>query len=308
MVTSTTHDHIRRELRYVLDLNDRERLEFMEQPTLLKYPAADEIVNELERLLKRPKRPRMGNLLIVGESNNGKTTIVQKFHENHGTAFVNPNGKAVKPIIVVEAPPTADEKSLHFSILDRFHAPFRPTAPTSQLRLQAVHLLRECDTRMLIIDELHSLMAGAPRKQLEVMNTIKFLCNELQIPIVGVGTQVAVNVLRTDAQHTSRFRVIPLARWKLDPNFRNLLVGFDKTLPLRRKSNLADKETMRRLYTVCNGNLGNLREGLVACARTAIEKGTEQITPELITKMEGRFKVTAGTSEPEPKIVNGPSR
>ena len=41
---------------------------------------------------------------------------------------------------------------------------------------------------MLIIDEFHSLLVGTPRLQRQVMNAIKMLCNELQIPIVGVGT------------------------------------------------------------------------------------------------------------------------
>ena len=278
----TTGEHINPELRYVLGLSDRERLAFMDRPTLLRYPAGEEILKQLERLLEMPKRPRMANLLVVGESNNGKTTLIKKFHEVHGRPSVDVDNEPIKPLIIVEAPPTADEKSLHLSILERFHAPHRTTAPVTQLRYQALHLLRQCRTRMLIIDEFHSLLTGTARKQSEVMNTIKFLCNELQVPIVGVGTHVAVNVLQTDPQHASRFEVAVLPRWKLDRDFQKLLVGFQETLPLKRESKLADRKATRQLHVASKGNLGNLREGLVACARKAIEKGTEQITTDLM--------------------------
>ena len=69
---------------------------------------------------------------------------------------------------------------------------------------------------MLIIDEFHSLLVGTPRLQRQVMNATKMLCNELQIPIVGVGTKDAIRVLHTYPQHASRFDVAELPTWKLD--------------------------------------------------------------------------------------------
>ena len=69
---------------------------------------------------------------------------------------------------------------------------------------------------MLIIDEFHSLLVGTPRLQRQVMNAIKMLCNELQIPIVDVGTKDAIRVLHTYPQHASRFDVAELPTWKLD--------------------------------------------------------------------------------------------
>ena len=200
-----TYEHIAPKYRHVLGLSDRDRLAFLDQEILLNYPAATELHKRLKRLFDMPKRTRMGNLLIVGESNNGKSTVVQQFQERHGQPYVNEDDQAVKPVIIAQAPPTADEKSLHLSILKHFHAPHRMTAPVTELRYQVIHLFRLCHTRMLIIDEVHSLLAGTVRKQSEVMNTIKLLCNELQIPIICVGTREAVNVLHTDPQHASRF-------------------------------------------------------------------------------------------------------
>ena len=42
---------------------------------------------------------------------------------------------------------------------------------------------------MLIIDELHNMLAGGPAVRREFLNLIRFLGNVLRIPIVGVGTE-----------------------------------------------------------------------------------------------------------------------
>jgi hypothetical protein len=42
---------------------------------------------------------------------------------------------------------------------------------------------------MLVIDEIHSILAGTFREQRIVLNAIRFLANDLRIPLVCVGTQ-----------------------------------------------------------------------------------------------------------------------
>ena len=44
---------------------------------------------------------------------------------------------------------------------------------------------------MLVIDELHNILAGSPARQREFLALLRFLGNELRIPIVGVGTKEA---------------------------------------------------------------------------------------------------------------------
>ena len=98
---------------------------------------------------------------------------------------------------------------------------------------------------MLIIDEFHSMTAGTARKQLEVMNAVKLLCNEVRIPIVAVGTELAVNMLQTDPQHASRFRVVKLPKWDFNKDFWDLVADLEQTLPLRQPSRLSGMKTAR---------------------------------------------------------------
>jgi len=278
----TNMDHIHPDFRHILGLSDKERLDFMDQPRWIGYKTALQLLETLQGLMHKPIRPRMPNLLIVGEPNNGKTTIVRHFQKLCGQGYVNEDADPVKPVILAEAPPSADEKGLYISILERFYTPYRASDPATKLRYQVIHLLRLCHTRILVIDEFHSLLTGSAVKQREVMNTIKLLCNELAIPIVGVGTREAVRVLHTDPQHASRFDVASLPLWDLDQDFQRLLAAFEKVLPLKKPSKLHQPELAGLLHAISEGNIGNLHRLLVECATEAIQTGKEQIDKSII--------------------------
>jgi hypothetical protein len=280
----TSYDHLHPDLVAVMALSSAERIAVMDQPRWIGYTRAGEILDVLQGLLNKPQRPRMPNLLIVGDSNNGKTTLTRRFCDLCGKSFVDTDGNPVRPIVLAEAPPTADEKALYISILERFWTPYRATDRVDKLRYQVIHLMRTCQVRMLIIDEIHSLLAGTATKQREVMNALKLLCNELCIPIVGVGTREAVRVLHTDPQHASRFDVASLPTWSLDKDFQRLLASFEKVLPLRNPSRLHAPELATKLHSISEGNIGNLHRLLVECAKEAIESGTDQITTEIVER------------------------
>jgi len=276
------YQHIHPDFRHIVDLSHKERIAFMDEPRWIGYPAATKVLELLQNLLHKPKKPRMPNLLIVGEPNNGKTTIVKHFLDLHGQRYMNEQADAVIPVLVVESPPSADEKGLYVSILEKFFAPYRASDSKPKLRYQAIHYFRACHVGLLIIDEFHSLLTGPAVKQREVMNAIKLFCNELSIPIIGVGTREAVRVLHTDPQHASRFDVISLPIWMPNQEFQRLLAGFELILPLKRPSKLYQPQLASLLNTISDGNIGNVHKLLVECATEAIKSGQEHIDKALI--------------------------
>lgn len=289
-------DHIHADFRHIVGLSDQERIAFLDEPRWIGYKTAQYALDTLQSLLQKPKRPRMPNLLLVGESNNGKTTLIERFRDLCGEGYVNEEGDPVKPIILAQSPPSADEKGLYISILERFFTPYRATDPKAKLRYEVIHLFRACHTKMLIIDEFHSLLTGSAIQQREVMNAIKLLCNELAIPIVGVGTKEAVRVLHTDEQHASRFDVINLPKWKLDRDFQQLLAGFEKVIPLKNPSRLHQPELATLFHTISEGNIGNLHRLLIECSQEAIRQGTEQIDKRIISS-KSSLRPTKGIRE-----------
>lgn len=125
-------EHVHESYRHVMALGARERVDFLETQRWIGYPVAARILERLERLLRQPKRTRMQSLLVVGESNNGKATLIKRFLETAGQPSVDENNDPVKPVLLVESPPSADEKGLYLSILDRFHASHRASDPISR--------------------------------------------------------------------------------------------------------------------------------------------------------------------------------
>lgn len=289
--------HVSEKFRNIAMLPDaKERLLFLEEDRWVGYLRANETIEHLYGLMHIPKRSRMPNALIVSEPNNGKTSLINRFKILYGEGYVDENNNAVKPVIAVQAPASPDEKALYINILDHFWAPYRERDSTLKLRNQVIHFLRISHVRLLIIDEMNSLLGGSAMKQRQVMNAIKYLCNEASIPIVGFGTREAVRVLHTDPQHASRFEVITLPLWTLDSNFQKLLVNFEKILPLRKPSFLAEPEMARLLHAKSGGNLGNLHTILRESAKVAIKSGQEMISKELIEQQKWT-RLTQGVRE-----------
>lgn len=296
-MSSLDYEHIDPKFRHILGLSESERIRFLDEPRWIGYKGAKDIMDVLQGLMLKPQKPRMPNLLLVGEPNNGKTTIARRFYRLCGQPYVREeDDQGVKPIILAEAPPSADEKGLYVAILREFFTPHRPTDPVIKLRYQVVHLVREFNARLIMIDEFHSLLTGSARKQREVMNALKYLCNELAVPVVGVGTRDAVRVLHTDPQHASRFEVVGLPLWKPDSEFQQLLVSFERFLPLKKASMLHEPKLAKLLHSISGGNLGDLHSLLIECAVAAITSGKECIDEEIITS-KSWIKPTSGIRE-----------
>ena len=54
-------------------------------------------------------------------------------------------------------------------------------------RHRTLSLARQLEVRLLVIDEIHSLLAGTFREQRIIRNSIRFLANDLRLPLVCSG-------------------------------------------------------------------------------------------------------------------------
>jgi len=269
----------------VADLPSERRIEYVDRPLWIHYPRAVRLLERMREYMKMPKRARMRNLMIIGEPNMGKTSILERFVEmNPRSGYEDETGmrRARVPVIMAQAPAIADGRNLFAAILDRFWTSFRPTDPVPKLHRQVVHLMREHETEMLVIDEIHNLIETTPVRQRQILNALKELGNELKIPIVVAGTDSAATILSTDPQMASRFDVARLRKWERDMEFLALLKAFEKRLPLRKASRLYGNEKSGLLLHISDGNLGNLHRLLCECAKSAIGSGEEEITVETI--------------------------
>ncbi len=274
----SARDHLLPEARQMLSLPDDKRIQALQVDRWIDYPRGAEALSRLRRLLDTPRRERMPCLVLHGPSNIGKTLIVRKFQREHPPDFDGKRGVERRPVIAMQMPPTPDQRRFYRSLLAVIGAPQGPNTTLASLEQVARDILLRMEPRMLIVDEVHHLLAGSHREQRASLNLLKYLANELKISIVAVGTSEAPVAFQSDAQIYSRFAPFEIPRWTESEEFRSLLSAFEAALPLRRSSDLTQRPIVQFLIAVSGGLLGEVSRLLNDAAERAILGGSERIT------------------------------
>ena len=264
--------------------SDNERITFIKSKKYIRYESETKINEKLEDLLLEPGKPRMPCLLILGSSNNGKTSLVTRFFEKHPPT--DGIDAEAFPVIYVVSPAKADYGYLYHKIFEALSIPFRKSDPLSQKESDIKYYFKRAGTKMLIIDEIHNILGGTAGKQREYMNAVKNLNNELEIPIVLVGTKDALNVTNTDTQISSRFRPMALPLWSMDDEFDALIYGLERSLPLKKASKLLeDDRVLEKILVLSEGLIGEIVEIVSSAAVNAIRTGSEKISMKEIKEL-----------------------
>lgn len=289
-----TTTHLAPEARLALDLSDEQRISFMAEDRWIDYPRARKALGELERLLVCPKRTRMPSLLIHGESNIGKSMIIQKFLRNHPQRdFNHDTGMLQLDVLALEMPSAPTERRFYGQLLLALNAPYRPGDRLATVEFSALTLLRRIEPKMIVVDEVHNLLAGSAREQRASLNLLKFLSNYVPCSIVALGTRDALAAVQTDPQIASRFRGFELPRWQENEDLRGFIAGLERQLPLRNASRVSDNRALVNLLMNATGGVtGEITNLLYSAAGAAIRTRSECITPELLraTVDKGRFQ------------------
>jgi ATP-dependent Clp protease ATP-binding subunit ClpA len=277
--------HLDDTAKAALTLSNEQRIHWIRQSRWIPYTRAKQIIDKLEDLLTYPEHHRMPCLLIIGETNNGKSAIINRFQRSH-KASDNPEGDSILlPVLTVQAPPVPEENRFYATILEALQAPYRPSDSAARRQTQVIRILRAAKLRMLIIDELHHIVAGHIGKQRVFLNVLKYLANELRIPLIGVGTVDAVRAVQSDPQLANRFEPVGLPAWELNREFQMLLASFERTFPLKKPSHLANEQLATMALALSEGTIGELGSLLTAAASCAIETGQERITEKLLRSL-----------------------
>lgn len=280
------YPHLNEAAVALINESDAARIKAIQSGTWLGYPRAKEILARLEELLEYPRITRMPNMLLVAPSFNGKTSILERFIETHPIDLDSTAEVTTCPVLMVESPPTPDVSAFYTRILDGLMALHKPTAGVQEKNSQVKLIFKQLGVKMLIIDEIHHLIAGSMNKQRDFRNALKSLGNETKVVIVAAGIEDAYNAFATDPQMSSRFTPEVLPLWKANKDFATLLVTLEKRTPLKRASNLKSPEIMQAMHDRSEGTLGDMCDLFKKLAIDAIRKGTEEISLNQINQVD----------------------
>jgi hypothetical protein len=266
--------------------SDESRIRRIRTDRWITYARAEVALARFEDLLTFPKRTRMPNLLLVGPTNNGKTMIVEKFRRSHPSlaASTTTDGAADVPVLTVQMPAGPDERRFYGAVLDALGFPLL-TDRSWKRQDTAMRILRETHVQTLVIDEVHNLLSGSRLQQRRLLNLLRWLGNELQIPLIAVGTGEALHAIQSDDQLANRFEPIALPPWREGDEYGQLLSTLEAVLPLRRASQLSKPALGEKILSLAEGILGEIVSIITRAAVRAITSGTEAITPKLIDEL-----------------------
>ena len=245
----------------------------------------------LDRMLRTPPSDRPRNLLVFGESNVGKSTILKRWAKtvNDRAAVAAQAGDpevlgdwAVLPVVRAQTPPKGDEGRLYDNLLRAMGYPLPISYSPSAKCQTLLKLLANNQTKIVMLDEFHNALSGRFDQRLHFNVVIKNLTNEAGIPLVVAGTENVELVFRKEDQLYRRFSRVELKAWRDNEDWRKLLRSFERLVPLKHPSFLAESRMATTLYEVASGRIGDLSDVLREAAIRAIVSGEERITPKMI--------------------------
>ena len=193
-----------------------------------------------------------------GDSNIGKTMIVEKFIRDHPNICNEFNEVEIRKAVHFQMPANPSDNKLYAQIIEGLGVQPPVNRRGTDMEFLGLRLLHREPPKLMIIDEVHHLFAGSVREQRQLLNQLKFISNELRMPIVALGTNEALYAMQTDPQIESRFEPFALPKWRESPELREFVVSFGRLLPLEKPSKLADKVIIQKLMGFSAGLTGEV--------------------------------------------------
>ncbi|ABB43973.1 TniB [Sulfurimonas denitrificans DSM 1251] len=282
------------ETKKILDSSDEERIKYINEEYWIDYPIAQNILEKMEDIYNFGYgKTRYISILLVGGSNNGKTSLLKQFLEKHPPYDYNIDGEQPdwitddffdkytgigRPVLYVISPTEPSESRLYSIILEQLNIPYK-TRDSLDVKAKLVeYYLKALNVRVLIIDEIHNILNGSPARQKQIMSAIRDLSSKLTMPVILAGVKEALRAVNTEDQISSRYRPEYLTKWKMDKDYISLLATTISKLPLKKQSTIINKDDAQEILELCNGYIGEIVNLIKAAAVYAIKTGSERVT------------------------------
>lgn len=249
------------------------------RPRWIEYDVAKEALTLMQQIMDHPPSHRPPCCLLVGDTNNGKTTIALQFSKVENRSYYEENNEERHPVVYLQAPPGPDLSQLYSGILRSLDAPFPKSSRWPAKQDQLLTLLPRFGVRMIIIDEIHNLIQGNRDQQQLFLNGLKFLTNELRIPIVALGTRNAESIFQTDQQMGNRFEPFRIPRWEPNEKYAIFVNRVIHSTGFEASKDFTNKRLINKIHVETNGLTGETTKLLHATIAIAADQGERIVSP-----------------------------
>lgn len=261
--------------------SNADRIASIREERWITYPRARGSLELLDDLLARPRTTRMPGFAIYADSGMGKTMLMERFRRAHPASFDAGDRRLVTPVLALQMASHPTERRFYGQLLAAIGVPFAPRATVLDLEVQALRNLRRMEVKLLMLDEVHNILAGSAKEQRILLNLLRYLSNELKISLVCLGVSEARQAVSGDVQLARRLEEMLLPRWQGDEEFQELVVAIVRHLPLKEKSQISAR-ALRQVLQLTDGLTARIFSLFNALAVESIVSGTECISDDSI--------------------------
>jgi len=241
------------------------------------YREAQKVRMRLRFLLRYKNTIRPPCMLILGDTNNGKTSLIRNFaYRAAQISEIRPNKECV-PIVYVQAPPAPDLGALYEELLREVNAVHSPSWRPDRKRVLISDLFPELGVRMIVVDEVNNLLQAKPDQIRLFFNGLKNLTNDLGIPIVAVGTPDVEPAFQTNQQIGNRFKPCRLPRWDAGKDYASFVRRVLKRDGFEAADDLITVAFVNRIHALTEGLTGETTELLQKAMIATHEAGRKRV-------------------------------
>lgn len=223
---------------------------------------------------------------VIGNYRSGKSFILQNFAREFQPRLTATGFE--QEVIYLQARNDWDSFELGRQLYIATGIPTTPRFSTSTLNTKATRRMIECNVKLIIIDDAHTLLGAHNRRRTIFISLIKHLLDQANAcNIILVGPQVVADAMHSDLQMVGRggFPTYRVEGFDINTQegrnqFRLFLHGVDERLPFRTLSELSSKRYLSDLLELTDGSLGLAMNIVQAAAYQAINDKTACIMLE----------------------------
>jgi hypothetical protein len=274
----TDFNHLDPATQALLDLPMIERANRMLAERFITHDRLAPIIDHIEFLRHRPPQSRASGLVVSGKPGLGKTMIARAIMRRFPPQPACDDRAATTPVLGISMTGAREANTLYNRMLAQLGVPDAARYAGSDRERMLLKLCRAADLRLLIVDEIQDILTSTARQQRIALDTIKFLMNELSLPILALGTSQAPTAMQVDEHLNARFTYRQLPVWDQSVYLVNFLDALERVLPLRKPSQLSSLPISSTLLRLSGGVLDPMVRLVSYAGAHAVESGEEQIT------------------------------
>jgi hypothetical protein len=262
-------------------------------------------------------------LAIYGSSQSGKSHILRQLRRHKMLQKVTTPEGIIRPLIMLEAPSPCTLKALGVAILEKLKFPdgrdssldgflAKSSDPQTHFVWRQVQALLEAHgVSVLIIDEIHNVLVGKGKTELEetAMTIKSLLVNErwpMQVVISGTSekTKTFIDTFPELQERVRRVEIQPIPR-KDVKQLQHFVSSIEKQLAFPQPSHLDAGDMPDRFWLATKGHRGRVARLIFEAARFAHARGEASVTKKsLLDAVARRTTVPKGRN---PFVVANPA-